>query len=76
MHERERKRLESRSQVRAYSQDIGPETLATTRLWMERTRWAITYNRIRRDVLQAFADVCVLASGGGSQELDASTNFR
>ena len=57
MHERERKRLESRSQARAYSQDTGPETLATTRPWMERTRWAITYNGVRRDVLQALAEV-------------------
>jgi hypothetical protein len=76
MHERERKRLESRSQIRAYSQDIGPETLATTRPWMERSRWAITYNGIRRDVLQALTEACVSASGGGSQELGASTNFR
>jgi hypothetical protein len=49
MHERERRRLESEKQASSYGQDTGPQTLAATRPWIERTEWATTYGGVRRD---------------------------
>ena len=57
IHERERQRLESEKQAHSYDQNTRPQTLAATRPWMERTRWATTYDGVRRDVLQALAEV-------------------
>ncbi|KAH8749809.1 hypothetical protein BGZ57DRAFT_1019545 [Hyaloscypha finlandica] len=57
VHNRERNRLELDKRAASYSMDTGIQTLAGTRLWAERTRWAITYEGARRDILQGLAKV-------------------
>lgn len=51
-HKREWDRLESDAQAQAYNtQDTGAKTLVASRPWMDRTRWGVTYDGVRRDVL-------------------------
>jgi hypothetical protein len=40
-----------------HSQDVRAKTYLTTRPWIERTRWSLTYDRVRRDLLQALAEL-------------------
>jgi hypothetical protein len=51
-HKREWDRLESDARVRAHNaQDTGRQTLVASRPWTDRTRWLITYDGVRRDIL-------------------------
>jgi hypothetical protein len=55
--EREQKHLETEDQLHVYSRDTGTYTLAATGPWMDCTCWPITYQNVRRDILQALADM-------------------
>src|SRR6187402_299577 len=54
--EREHMHLEREDQPRVYSTDTGTRTLAATGPWMDRTRWPITYQNVRRDIGQGLRD--------------------
>jgi hypothetical protein len=41
------------TQPRFYSKALGDDSFAATSLWLERTRWPITYQNVRRDILQS-----------------------
>ncbi|KAF4442004.1 hypothetical protein F53441_11849 [Fusarium austroafricanum] len=51
--EREQQYLDAKTQPRFYSKALGDDSFAATSLWLERTRWPITYKNMRRDILQA-----------------------
>jgi hypothetical protein len=59
VHEREHARLACQEPPEL---DLGALTLAASRPWIERTRWAVTYSGIRRDLLRRLA--AVLSPGG------------
>ncbi|RYC80046.1 hypothetical protein BFJ63_vAg17066 [Fusarium oxysporum f. sp. narcissi] len=50
---REKMYRNSETQPRFYSKALGDDSFAATSLWLERTRWQITYKNVRRDILQA-----------------------
>lgn len=55
VHQRERARAEE--QERTHSMNTTAPTLAGTRPWMERTRWEITYQGFRRDILRSLTQM-------------------
>ncbi|KAH6868968.1 hypothetical protein B0T10DRAFT_534021 [Thelonectria olida] len=55
--EREEKHLDAKKQPRLYSKALGDNSFAVTSLWLERTRWPITYKNVRRDILQAITQL-------------------
>lgn len=48
---REREQARCEEQQRSALTDMGKQTLQNTSPWIERTRWLITYQGVRRDVL-------------------------
>ena len=48
---REREQARREEQQRIASTDTGTQTLQNTGLWMDRTRWPIAYQGVRRDIL-------------------------
>jgi hypothetical protein len=54
-HQRERARAEE--QKRTHSTNTTAPTLAGTRPWIERTRWEITYQGFRRDILRSLTEM-------------------
>lgn len=66
-HQRERDRLETDAQAREHgTRDTGSKTLVALRPWMDRTRWAITYDGVRRDIL---VDLAEMPYGGADHAL-------
>ncbi|RSL80519.1 hypothetical protein CDV31_017116, partial [Fusarium ambrosium] len=61
--EREEKYLNDEKQPRFYSKALDDDSFATTSLWLERTRWPITYRDVRRDVLLAMTRLPVRTIG-------------
>ena len=60
---REREQARREEQQRTALTDMGTQTLQNTGPWMERTRWPITYQGIRRDVLLGLAELPVVHDG-------------
>lgn len=60
---REREQFRREEQQRIASTDMGTQTLQNTGPWMERTRWPITYQGIRRDVWLGLAELPVVPDG-------------
>jgi hypothetical protein len=56
---REREQARREEQQRIALTDTGTQTLQNTGLWMERTRWPLAYQGVRRDILLGLADVPV-----------------
>ncbi|KAJ9655510.1 hypothetical protein H2201_008786 [Coniosporium apollinis] len=56
---REREQARRQEQQRADLTDTGAQTLQSTGPWMERTRWPITYQGVRRDILLRLANIPV-----------------
>ncbi|KAK7177672.1 hypothetical protein PSPO01_16282 [Paraphaeosphaeria sporulosa] len=56
---REREQARREEQQRIALTDTGTQTLQNTGPWMERTRWPIAYQGVRRDILLGLADVPV-----------------
>jgi hypothetical protein len=66
-HQREQDRLETDAQAQEHgTQDTGSKTLVASRPWMDRTRWAITYDGVRRDIL---VDLTEMPYGGADHAL-------
>ncbi|KAF4458828.1 hypothetical protein FALBO_14430 [Fusarium albosuccineum] len=61
--EREERYLDDEKQPRVYSKALDDDSFATTSLWLERTRWPITYRNVRRDVLLAMTRLPVHTIG-------------
>ncbi|KAF5975168.1 hypothetical protein FBULB1_7524 [Fusarium bulbicola] len=62
--EREQQYLDAKTQPRFYSKALGDDSFAATSLWLERTRWPITYKNVRRDILQAMTRLPIRAKAG------------
>ncbi|KAM5527659.1 hypothetical protein FOXYSP1_20021 [Fusarium oxysporum f. sp. phaseoli] len=62
--EREKKYHDSEKQPRFYSKALGDDSFAATSLWLERTRWPVTYKNVRRDILQAMTRLPIRAKVG------------
>ncbi|KAF1354068.1 hypothetical protein EJ07DRAFT_29622, partial [Lizonia empirigonia] len=60
---REREQARREEQQRIALTDMGTQTLQNTGPWMERTRWPITYQGVRRDVLLGLAELPVVHDG-------------
>ncbi|KAA8617310.1 DUF3505 domain-containing protein [Pyrenophora tritici-repentis] len=56
---REREQARREEQQRIALTDTGTQTLQNTGPWIERTRWPIAYQGVRRDILLGLADVPV-----------------
>ncbi|KAH7074967.1 hypothetical protein BKA63DRAFT_444495, partial [Paraphoma chrysanthemicola] len=56
---REREQARREEQKRTALTDTGMQILQNTGPWMERTRWPITYQGVRRDVLLGLGDIPV-----------------
>ncbi|KAH6689252.1 hypothetical protein BKA61DRAFT_717673 [Leptodontidium sp. MPI-SDFR-AT-0119] len=54
---RQRERARAEEQERTQSTNTIAPTLAGTRPWMERTRWEITYQGFRRDILRSLTEM-------------------
>tara|TARA_R110002003_G_scaffold127_12_gene11994 strand:- start:705 stop:1181 length:477 start_codon:yes stop_codon:yes gene_type:complete len=54
---REHEQARREEQRRAALTDMGAPTLQNTGPWIERTRWPITYQGVRRDILFCLAEV-------------------
>ncbi|KAL5320126.1 hypothetical protein ACEPPN_010927 [Leptodophora sp. 'Broadleaf-Isolate-01'] len=54
---RQRERARAEEQERTQSTNTIALTLAGTRPWMERTRWEITYQGFRRDILRSLTEM-------------------
>ncbi len=54
-HQREHTRAEE--QARIHSTGTTAPTFAGTRPWMERTRWEVTYQGVRRDILRSLTEM-------------------
>jgi hypothetical protein len=61
---RERTYRDAETQPRFYSKALGDDSFAAASLWLERTRWQITYKNVRRDILQAMARLPKISSLG------------
>jgi hypothetical protein len=57
VQQRESSRLERRNEACVDTKDLGVQTSACTRPWMERTRWAITYKGVDRSFLQRLTSI-------------------
>lgn len=55
LQQREIQRTEE--QERTHSTNITTPTLAGTRPWMDRTRWEIIYQGLRRDILRSLTEM-------------------
>ena len=55
VHEQERTRAEEQAHV--HSASTAAPTFAGTRPWMERTRWEITYQGVRWDILRSLTEM-------------------
>ncbi|KAJ3454446.1 hypothetical protein MRS44_018340 [Fusarium solani] len=55
--EREQKYQYDEKQPRVYGKALGDNSFAGTSLWLERTRWPIIYNNVRRDILLAMTRI-------------------
>ncbi|KAF1348298.1 hypothetical protein EJ07DRAFT_141904, partial [Lizonia empirigonia] len=60
---REREQARREEQQRTALTDTGTQTLQNTGPWMERTRWPMTYQGVRRDVLLGLAELAVVHDG-------------
>jgi hypothetical protein len=67
--EREQQYLDTKTQPRFYSKALGDDSFAATSLWLERTRWPITYKNVRRDILLAMIRLPI-RDKVGSVEID------
>jgi hypothetical protein len=67
--EREQQYLDAKTQPRFYSKALGDDSFAATGLWLERTRWPITYKNVRRDILLAMTRLPI-RDKVGSVEID------
>jgi hypothetical protein len=54
---REREQIRRAEKDRTVLADTGPQTLQSIGPWMERTRWPITYQGVRRDILLSLAEI-------------------
>jgi hypothetical protein len=57
VQQRESSRLERRNEACVDTRDLGAQTSACTRPWIERTRWAITYEGVDRGLLQRLTSI-------------------
>ncbi|KAH7109811.1 hypothetical protein EDB81DRAFT_704547 [Dactylonectria macrodidyma] len=55
--EREQRYLDAQDQPRVRSKALGDASFAATSPWLERTRWHVVYQNVRRDILRAMTQL-------------------